>query len=261
MEGKKASRANGRAKATLNASIVIIGVQNSPWVLFMRTVPTMGPVQLKLTSTSVSARKNTPARPFLSLFLSAELVHLEGSTISNAPKNEAANTMKMTKKMMLGSQCVDSQLNMSAVTAEPPMAHVRPIIMDMGMVYSSTMKRPYIPALNRPAAGLPLCLRKKDTVMGTIGNTQGVSSIRKPQSIASRISPQSDLEPPSPPAAEPFTCTVVSNSSGGMHMPSPQACHSICTSTSHLPLFRVRTFCSMVTRPSQVPISISNRSS
>ena len=52
------------------------------------------------------------------------------------------------------------------------------------------MNRPYMNALKRPLAAEPLCLRKKDTVMGTMGNTQGVSSMRKPHTIASRIKPQ-----------------------------------------------------------------------
>ena len=133
-DGKKARSANGRAKAMEKASMVTMGVQNSPWVLLIRTVPTMGPVQLKLTSTRVSARKNTPRRPPLSLLESALVVHFEGKVISNAPKNDAANTMKITKKMMLGSQWVDSQLKMSAVTVSPPSIHVRPMIMLMGTV-------------------------------------------------------------------------------------------------------------------------------
>ena len=118
----------------LKASMVTIGVQNSPWVLLIRTVPTMGPVQLKLTSTSVSARKNTPRRPPLSLLASAWVVQLDGKVISNAPKNDAANSMKITKNRMLGSQCVLSQLKISAVTVSPPRSHVRPMIRQMGTV-------------------------------------------------------------------------------------------------------------------------------
>ncbi len=134
MAGKKASRAKGRAKAMLKASMVTMGVQNSPWVLLMSTVPTMGPVQLKLTSTSVRARKNTPSRPPLLLLASALVVQLAGRVISNAPKKDAANTMKITKKRILGSQCVESQLKISAVTADPPAAQVRPMIRQMGTV-------------------------------------------------------------------------------------------------------------------------------
>ena len=133
-EGNRAKIVKGSAKATLNASIVTIGAQNSPWVLFISTVPTMGPVQLKLTSTRVRARKNTPPRPLRSLFLSASLVHFDGRVISNAPKKLAAKAMNTRKKIILGSQCVDSQLNMSAVTPLPPTSQVMPIIAEMGTV-------------------------------------------------------------------------------------------------------------------------------
>ena len=102
------------------ASIVTIGVQNSPCVDLMSTVPTIGPVQENDTSTRVRAIKNTPARPPLSEFLSLLFTREEGSCISNAPKNDAANSINITKNSRFGSQCVDSQLNMSAVTLCPP---------------------------------------------------------------------------------------------------------------------------------------------
>ena len=141
-EGKSASTVNGSAKATLKASIVTIGVQNSPCVLLIRTVPTMGPVQLKLTSTSVRARKKMPPRPLRSLFLSASFVHFDGSVISNAPKKLAAKAMKTRKKRIFGSQWVESQLKMSAVTPLPPTSLVTPMMALIGTVYSSTIKRP-----------------------------------------------------------------------------------------------------------------------
>ncbi len=52
------------------------------------------------------------------------------------------------------------------------------------------MKRPYIAALNLPFALLGLPFMKKETVIGTIGNTQGVRSIARPQRIASSMSAQ-----------------------------------------------------------------------
>ena len=100
----------------------------------MRTVPTIGPVQLKLTRTRVRARKKIPPRPFPSLFRSAPLVHLDGRVISKAPKKLAANTMNTKKKMMLGSQCVASQLKMSAVTPLPPTIQVTPMMREIGTV-------------------------------------------------------------------------------------------------------------------------------
>ena len=59
------------------------------------------------------------------------------------------------------------------------------------------MKRPYRAAFKRPWRGLSLPFMKKDTVIGTIGNTHGVSSIANPHRIASRIRAQR------PPAAFP----------------------------------------------------------
>ena len=103
-EGNIARMVKGRAKATLNASMVIIGVQNSPDVDLINTVPTIGPVQEKETRTRVRAMKNIPPRPPLPAFASLLLARLEGSSISNAPKKEAAKTMNTMKNMMFGSQ-------------------------------------------------------------------------------------------------------------------------------------------------------------
>ena len=79
---------------------------------------------------------------------------MDGSTISKAPKKEAAKTMNTRKKMMFGSQCVASQLNMSAVTASPPIRRVTRISTAIGTVYSKTMNTPYIKARKRFCAGL-----------------------------------------------------------------------------------------------------------
>ena len=130
IEGKKAKRVNGSAKATEKASIVTIGLQNSPAVDLISTEPTMGPVHENDTSTSVRAMKKMPARPLESVLLT---IH-EGIVISNAPKNDAAKTMNTRKKRMFGSQCVASQLKMSAVTASPPTRRVIRMIAAMGSV-------------------------------------------------------------------------------------------------------------------------------
>ena len=57
------------------------------------------------------------------------------------------------------------------------------------------MKTPYIKALNFPSALDPEFFRKNETVIGTIGNTQGVRSIANPQRIASMISAQRPFLP------------------------------------------------------------------
>ena len=133
-EGKSAKIVKGSAKATENASIVNIGIQNCPWVDWMRTVPTIGPVQENDTSTRVSAIKNTPTSPFFPDLPSALFTHDEGRVISNAPKKDAAKTIKTMKKTIFGSQCVASQLNMSAVTASPPAIQVMRMMTVIGKV-------------------------------------------------------------------------------------------------------------------------------
>ena len=57
------------------------------------------------------------------------------------------------------------------------------------------MNAPYISALKRPRRLFSSPLMKNDTVIGTIGNTHGVSSAAKPHSTASIIS--AHIEPPS----------------------------------------------------------------
>ena len=134
-EGKSARTVNGRAKATEKANIVMMGCQKLPPDMeLIRTLPTMGPVQEKETSTRVSAMKKMPPRPPLSDLVSVLFTSLLGIVMSNAPKNEAANIMNTMKKMIFGSQCVASQLNMSAVTASPPSQRVIMMSAAMGSV-------------------------------------------------------------------------------------------------------------------------------
>ena len=100
----------------------------------MSTEPTIGPVHENDTSTSVSARKKMPPSPLVSALASALLTSREGIVISKAPKNDAAKSMNTAKKITLGSQCVASQLKMSAVTASPPAARVMRMIAAIGSV-------------------------------------------------------------------------------------------------------------------------------
>ncbi len=58
------------------------------------------------------------------------------------------------------------------------------------------MKNPYMPARMRPSAGLPEPFIKNETVIGTIGKTQGGSGGRRsPHRMASMISPHSEPPP------------------------------------------------------------------
>ena len=123
-EGNIANNVNGNANAIENTNIVTIGVQNSPEIDWITTVPTIGPVQENDTRTNVNAIKKIPPSPFVSARLSVLVVREEGSVISNKPKNERANTMNTIKKMILGSQLVANQLKISTVTASPPKIRV-----------------------------------------------------------------------------------------------------------------------------------------
>ena len=104
----------------------------------------------------------------------------------------------------------------------------------MGNVYSITMKIPYKAAFRRLLRLSLLPLRKKETVMGTMGKTQGVTSATSPNAIAWRMIPQreGDGSGSSGPAAS-ATVTgpsprVNSNdsSSGGKQEVPSQTCHS-----------------------------------
>ena len=157
------------------------------------------------------------------------------------------------------------------------------------------MKNPYMAARKRPSAGLPEPFMKNETVIGTIGKTQGVSSAANPQRIASMMSDQSVPPPaasgavagvvaasaaegPFPvapasvsdgrdagtvpsPAAEPSGTAIVSSvSSGGMQLVSSQIIHSICAlsaacGAASFTRWAKRAF------PEKVPISMPNSSS
>ena len=92
---------------------------------------------------------------------------------------------------------------------------------------------------------------KKLTVIGMIGNTQGVSRAAKPQRIAARIMLHS--EPEAAPAAllscagASPSCRVKLSSKSGVQLFSSQAIHSTVISTWPLP----RTFWEKVTSPSK----------
>ena len=74
------------------------------------------------------------------------------------------------------------------------MSHVRKMMTPIGTVYKMTINKPYIKARKRPLATLPEPFKKNDTVIGIIGNTQGVSNAIKAQPMALNTNPQS--EPP-----------------------------------------------------------------
>ena len=72
----------------------------------------IGPVQENETSDKVNAIRNMLNRPVVcSALLSTALLHFEGRVISNAPKNDAANTTSIRKKKILKTALVDKSFN------------------------------------------------------------------------------------------------------------------------------------------------------
>ncbi len=93
-EGKSANMVNGRANARPNPNIPTVGLRTDPDAASTSKAPTRGPVHENETSTVVRPRKKAAITPPLSTFASVEFTHLLGKTISKAPKNEEAKTMK-----------------------------------------------------------------------------------------------------------------------------------------------------------------------
>ena len=74
--------------------------------------PIIGPVQENDTNDKVNAIRKMLSNPVVaSALLSTALLHFEGNVISNAPKNEAANTTNIKKKKMLNMALVDNALS------------------------------------------------------------------------------------------------------------------------------------------------------
>ena len=75
----------------------------------------IGPVQLNETRANVKAMKKMLRRPdAVSAFESTDVLHLDGSLMSKAPKNEMANTTSRAKKMRLNTALVLKSFNLLA---------------------------------------------------------------------------------------------------------------------------------------------------
>ena len=89
----------------------------------------IGPVHENETSVSVNAMRKMLSNPaVLSALESTLLLHDDGSVISNAPKNDAANTTSNRKKKMLKMALVESSFNALApnidVTIRPSATYI-----------------------------------------------------------------------------------------------------------------------------------------
>src|SRR6056297_1036565 len=186
IRGNIANKVNGKAKANPKPNIPIRGSKISPAAAFTSNAPTMGPVQLNETITKVKAIKNEARNPPLSTCRSDLFANPEGKTISNIPKNEAANAINNAKKIVLGIQWV-----LSVVVKSAP-ALVSETIKPT-LVYKTTIEIPKIKALTMELNLEDCPCIKNDTVIGIIGKTHGVSTPAKPRTNARKNIPHIEL--------------------------------------------------------------------
>jgi len=135
--------------------------------------PIIGPVHENDTNDNVNAIKNMLSKPpVFSAFESTALLHLEGSVISKAPKKEAAKTTSIKKKKMLKTAFVDNEFKALAPNI--------PVTNSPKPTYITTIDAPYVQASRIPFFLSLLRFRKKLTVIGIIGHTQGVNKASSP---------------------------------------------------------------------------------
>ena len=102
--GAIAKIVKGNAKPRPKPNIPIVGSSTLPLAALTNKAPTIGPVQLKLTKTVVTAKKKEAKIPPLSTCLSLLFANEVGSMISNKPNNDAAKATKRTKNIKFGIQ-------------------------------------------------------------------------------------------------------------------------------------------------------------
>ena len=123
-DGNIANSEKGNANAIAKPNIPIAGANNDLPAASTSNVPIIGPVQEKDTITNVNAISKILKKPvvLLDLLLSA-VDHELGNVISKAPKNDAANTTKIRKKMIFTTAFVLNAFNADApntkVTSKP----------------------------------------------------------------------------------------------------------------------------------------------
>ena len=119
-EGNIAKIVNGRAKAKAKANIPMAGANQFPVVVVCTSsMPIIGPVQEKDTSTSVKAIRKMLTRPLVcDAFVSTLFAQLSGNLISNHPKKLQAKTISNRNKNTLNIALVESEFSVS----EPKMA-------------------------------------------------------------------------------------------------------------------------------------------
>ena len=115
-DGKMANNVNGNARARAKPVIPIAGPTMSPDdAASTRSVPMIGPVHENDTRARVNAIKNMLRSPVVDSALLSTLVdHFDGNLMSNAPKNEIANTNNKKKNARLKIAFVASSFSLLA---------------------------------------------------------------------------------------------------------------------------------------------------
>ena len=165
---------NGNANAIAKPSIPIAGAMILPVVETSTSRnPIIGPVHENETRESVNAIRKILNSPVVcSALLSTALLHFEGNVISKAPKNEAAKTRSIRQNNILNMALVDNALSALA----PKIS----VIASPNVKYITTIEAPYVHASRIPFFLSFVRFRKKLTVIGIIGHTQGVNNANSP---------------------------------------------------------------------------------
>ena len=176
-DGKNEKSTKGSENASPKNIIPRMGFAANPPVTAAASIdPTNGPVQENDTITIARATKKEAIIPPLSALASALFARPEGSVISNAPKNDIAKIIKRTANSMFGIQCVPKT---SVASVLWNIATITPT-----SVYISVTDRPNTRPLTIPSLLFPPPLIKKLTVIGIMGNTQGVKTPPRPAAKA-----------------------------------------------------------------------------
>ena len=163
------------ARASANPNIPMAGAMMLPVVaVSTNRVPIMGPVQENDTNAKVNAIKNMLSIPVVvSALASILLVHDAGSTNSKAPKNEIAKNTNKAKNIKLNTALVDKSFSALAPNI--------PVMVNPNNTYITMIETPYKTASDMAFFRLALLrFKKKLTVMGISGHTQGVSNAMIP---------------------------------------------------------------------------------
>ena len=184
-EGKRAKSVNGKAKARAKPSIPMAGATHCPLVaVSTNSSPMIGAVHENDTSTSVSAMRKMERYAVShwhfavgcwlssSALASTLLDHDAGRRISNHPKNDRAKITNSRNNPTLTTALVDSAFSVLA----PKMA----VTNSPSARYITTMLIPYVTASRMAFPRDWFRFRKKLTVIGIIGQMQGISTASNP---------------------------------------------------------------------------------